>query len=224
MQLNFPADPEYWRQKHRKALADRLEWAATAGELIEAAMVIRPTALAYWQELDKRPMIQSAPRVHGVYLMLTSYAAENLIKAIIIEKKSLNASAFIDGLPDELKSHDLSVLMQRAGIAISDAGNELLARLSAYTYWAGRYPSPLKAKFLPPMKVGQREVVIPSIKGYDFRMVENFLKSLYTHANIAVPSCLASVQHAEPPESWEGQVVIEKVTPWSEGSISGSFR
>lgn len=223
MRVDFPDDPVYWNNKHKNTLADVKSWVGTATDLIDAAMLIRPTVVESWKEIDSKPATLEIVRVHGVYLMLTAYAAENITKAIIIRNNKLESNSFEEGLPSDLRSHDLSTILGMAGIAITPAGEKLCARLSSYTYWAGRYPAPLKAKFFSPETVRQQQVIVPSIEGCDLRVVERFLKSLYEQIEIPVPHSLASICHSTPPESWESRIVIENIAPWGSGTISGRF-
>jgi hypothetical protein len=80
-----------------------------------------------------------------IALMLGGYAVETLLKMVIIDDycdangltyDALRAKDFLPTI------HDLKQLAKKARLRINRADRELLAKLSKYPVWAGRYPIP----------------------------------------------------------------------------------
>ena len=67
--------------------------------------------------------------------MLYGFAAENLIKAIIVAKKLLPVGSF----PKGFKSHNLLVLARKADLPVSQSQKHLLKRLKEFVE-CGKYP------------------------------------------------------------------------------------
>jgi hypothetical protein len=82
-----------------------------------------------------------------IALMLGGYAVETLLKMVIVgdycDANGLTYDALRakDFLP---MIHDLKELVKKARLRINKADRELLAKLSKYPVWAGRYPIPLE--------------------------------------------------------------------------------
>jgi hypothetical protein len=80
-----------------------------------------------------------------IALMLGGYAVETLLKMVIIgdycdaNELTYDALRAKDFLPT---IHDLKELAKKANLRISKADRELLAQLTKYPVWAGRYPIP----------------------------------------------------------------------------------
>jgi hypothetical protein len=84
-----------------------------------------------------------------IALMLGGYAVETLLKMVVVDDHGVthgldyDARRADDFLP---ATHNLGELVKQAGLRTNKADRELLAKLSAYTTWAGRYPVPRKAE------------------------------------------------------------------------------
>jgi hypothetical protein len=83
--------------------------------------------------------------------MLMGFSLENLIKAYLLQDRSMYDDAFSgDGkLSWGAKGHNLIHLFGRAGIEISDIEATYLDLWQTCALWAGRYPLPLKEHDLP---------------------------------------------------------------------------
>lgn len=89
------------------------------------------------------------PEVNApIALMLGGYAVETLLKMVIVgdyccaNGLTYNALRADDFLPT---IHDLKKLAEKAALRIRKSDYELLAKLSKYPLWAGRYPIPKKS-------------------------------------------------------------------------------
>ena len=89
------------------------------------------------------------PEVNApIALMLGGYAVETLLKMVIVGDYCDANGLTYDALrtKDFLPTiYDLRELAKKAALRISKADRELLAKLSKYTVWAGRYPIPMKS-------------------------------------------------------------------------------
>jgi hypothetical protein len=79
-----------------------------------------------------------------VALMLLAFAIENECKSILVSKRP-ELIAGDSKLPQGLLTHDLQTLLRTCGIAFTELEGAVLARLSEYSSWAGRYPLPSEA-------------------------------------------------------------------------------
>ena len=90
------------------------------------------------------PISDTAP----VSLMLGAYALESLLKSVLVSKhtkvkgRNFNSRQISEFLE---KIHDLDKLAVQADIRLTKADRKILAALSQYAIWAGRYPVPVKA-------------------------------------------------------------------------------
>lgn len=79
----------------------------------------------------------------GIYMMLSSYAIENIIKCIIIKKNpSVVSNGKLNTSISGRLGHDLLNLFQIASINCTESEKDLLNRLSHFATVAGRYPIP----------------------------------------------------------------------------------
>lgn len=148
------------RERFKREFLDDSRWKCIAMDLLASAAALRPKVMEFWAEaheamkIAKRgeglPSIPSAGIV-GVYFMLTAYALENLLKAIIVEKerheleKQLEKSSAV---PNAMKTHNLRDLAALAGVLLDAMEDELLLRLTENATWRGRYPIPVHEKDL----------------------------------------------------------------------------
>lgn len=89
---------------------------------------------------------------HVIAVMLGGYAVETLLKMVIIAEHceangftldSRRAQEFVPTI------HDLDKLAMKANLRINAKDRAMLADLSSYTVWAGRYPIPVYAAEYP---------------------------------------------------------------------------
>lgn len=177
---------------------------------------LRPAVVSFWEAAVDTPHILNKEKyIHGVYLMLASYAMENLLKALLIQEKGFGPEAFDRGLPEELDTHDLTKLANATGLVTNDVVTELLTRMSSYAYWAGRYPAPTKEKFLRPTELTESVINIPTYwRGGDLRSIEVVLNHLYRRLGTEPPIRDGCIEPGAPAETWEGGVLYESITPW----------
>jgi hypothetical protein len=74
-------------------------------------------------------------------LMLCGMSLELLFKAIVVAK----------GETPDTSSHELPELARLAGVPLTSKQKGLLEVLTAYIYWAGRYPVPKDSKYYVPL-------------------------------------------------------------------------
>jgi len=99
------------------------------------------------QELEDHWDIQ----LISVYFLLTGYAIENLLKAILIiqhpEYFKPNAKL------NDIRSHNLLSLCKRCNIVIRQGEAILLKKLTSFIEWQGKYPIPLESDQMWPKSV-----------------------------------------------------------------------
>ena len=123
-------------------------WLRKADELLAAAKELEPKVRELWDSYRVRPAAsdRAAPPTNllGVYFMLVAYGVENLCKTELVRRvEDKYRHQVIVRLPEFLKSHDLTTLLTKIDFAFDVAEEELLARLSMNSIWAGRYPIPV---------------------------------------------------------------------------------
>lgn len=131
-------DPiERWRELRRWHRAfdgsQPVVWYIKAAELAAASEALR-----------QGPLRQHLP-MQDQALLLLGYAIENLLKGLILQA----GKAMIEQgekQPGEITGHDLGKLAESAGEHPSAKEAELLARLTTYTVWRGKYPVPIDDK------------------------------------------------------------------------------
>ena len=84
----------------------------------------------------------------GPATLLYGLSLENLLKGVLIK---IGGSRISNWKLSRWSGsgHDLVALARDAGISLDEVECDLLARLSAYVEWAGRYPIPLSAQDMP---------------------------------------------------------------------------
>ena len=109
-------------------------WAASAAALERSATVL-------WNVADEDlRRSHSPPWVFGPLMLLCALTVENLVKGLLVLKEpALNVHGEFAH-----RSHDLTVLVMRAGLDVTAEEADLLERLGTFLLWAGRYPIPLK--------------------------------------------------------------------------------
>lgn len=82
---------------------------------------------------------------YRVQRMLWAYGFENLFKGILIIDKKRDNSSLKQVPLDEIKSHDLIDLANKANIKLTNDGKFYLGILTKCSIWAGRYPLPINS-------------------------------------------------------------------------------
>jgi hypothetical protein len=170
-------------------------WLTKATALLDSAALLEPKVNEFWQtwrgHIKDKSVRMKSDKYISVYLMLTSFAVENLLKSIIIrERRSEIVDELVRGrLPKILKSHDLITLGQLADFPIkNELQEDLLRRLSRSAAWHGRYPIPLDyrsgktAKFLD-----GKEYTIRLAREIDLDLVKELIKDIKQFGNFRSP-------------------------------------
>ena len=133
-------------------------WVEIANEMIEATNILEPQLRKFWIVATKNVQLEKLgksdehsinppPNLHGPYFILTSYAIENLLKALIIRDRrdEIRSQFFQTGsLPRLINGHNLLRLSREAKIKMDVYEEDVLTRLSRQSKWKGRYPVPVE--------------------------------------------------------------------------------
>ena len=87
--------------------------------------------------------------IAGVATLLYGLAMENLLKAVLLSERiaKVEASGKVEWNANGATSHDLLEICRSSNLVGLDAEQEkLMERMSAFVYWAGKYPTPLRFK------------------------------------------------------------------------------
>ena len=80
--------------------------------------------------------------------LIYGFAMENALKAVAVKKSpALAQGGNLRKWPSD--GHDQSALASMIGLSLTAAQEELLASLTAFVRWAGRYPVPKKPSDMP---------------------------------------------------------------------------
>jgi hypothetical protein len=125
-------------------------WITKAEELLEVAGFLEPEIEKMWAEMREGGFIKE--HYITTYFMLSSYALENLLKALYIKTNNEKIKAELEEsckLPKSINNHDLWELGKDLDVVAREWGEEtLLKKLSRSAVWFGRYPTPSKQKDL----------------------------------------------------------------------------
>lgn len=121
-------------------------WFAQARQMYEASLVL-------FKELSKREATKSITHnfrkvgSHKGSLFFLGIAIENAIKGVLAHEGIIVVDDKKMKFDRSVKAHDLVSLLELIGnkqVTISSAERELLARLTIFTTWAGKYGTPLR--------------------------------------------------------------------------------
>jgi hypothetical protein len=170
-------------------------WVTKATALLDSAALLEPKVNEFWQtwrrHIKDKSVRMKSDKYISVYLMLTSFAIENLLKSIIVrERRSEIVDELVRGkLPKILKNHDLITLSQSAEFPIkNELQEDLLRRLSRSAVWHGRYPIPLDyrsgktAKFLD-----GKEYTISLAREIDLDLLKELVEDIKQFGNFRSP-------------------------------------
>lgn len=122
------SENEFWRREYKIA-SDFGAWSINAFGLKRAAEIL-------WNEGGEDAAVGVAA------MMLTGYAVENAIKALLIFRKpELCTPERAPRWPGG--GHDLARLFDEVGVVVSPEERRLLDRLSEFVVWRGRYTMPM---------------------------------------------------------------------------------
>jgi hypothetical protein len=136
-----------FRAHYRIKLLKPSAWKEKAEELIAVAESIEPA-------IDEHSETPPFHALNAAYLMLVSFAVENLLKgALVARNRDRYKKDMLQTLqrrfPEELKKHDLLELSEMLGLVFTEEETRLAQRLSHAATWSGRYPVPLRFSELP---------------------------------------------------------------------------
>jgi hypothetical protein len=137
---------KFWEQVFR-GLNDELQWLQSADRLKHGADLLF-TAYLDSCELSSEERSQTEDRnMDCVATLLYGLAMENILKAVLLKEgiAKIKSDGRIDwNLVDGTKDHDLLSICRSSKLVSLNAGQEkLMERMSAFVYWAGKYPTPL---------------------------------------------------------------------------------
>jgi hypothetical protein len=144
-------DPVF-KSNYRTDLLSHSSWVRKAEGLLDSASLLEPEVASIWASLRERHKATGSSKLKSdgilsVYLMLMAFAVENLLKAELVHKFHSKFRQMFDSsgkLPPLLKTHDLFILAQKAGLSMGIVEEDLLRRLTRSAIWAGRYPIPIE--------------------------------------------------------------------------------
>lgn len=137
-----------FESEYKEKTLDYQLWIAKAEELLEVAGFLEPKLEKMWAEMREGGFLKE--HYITIYFMLSSYALENLLKALYIKTNYQKIEAELKEsckLPKSIKkkNHDLWKLAKELDVVVREWGEEtLLKKLSRSAVWFGRYPTPPK--------------------------------------------------------------------------------
>ena len=139
-----------FESEYKEKILDYKQWIDKAEELLEVAGFLEPKIEKMWAEMREGGFIKE--HYITTYFMLSSYALENLLKALYIKTNYQKIEAELKEsceLPKSIKGHDLWKLAKELDVVQREWGEEtLLKKLSRSAVWFGRYPTPPQPKDL----------------------------------------------------------------------------
>ncbi len=134
----------YWIPRFEEYAKQPINWLNTASGLLKAASLLRLEVNNLFESIEtmESPNLDYI-NLQKIFMMLVSFAAENLLKGIAIARDPsvVNSSG--------LKSwdgggHDLTKLAENVQFYLTDDEKQLLTNLSVNGEWMGRYPCSMK--------------------------------------------------------------------------------
>jgi hypothetical protein len=121
-------------------------WLMEATQLKRAADLVRQELMKVFAAFPQGFTAHSRPPFEDIslfksYMLLSGLALENLAKGILIGRNS----TVVTPETFTLKGHNLLWLARQVAAPLSEHELDLLARLTAFVEWAGRYPIHLRA-------------------------------------------------------------------------------
>jgi len=209
--LSVPSDDAYWQGIFSNAVVSVDDWVYVAKALRLATESIGSRLKTVWEEIHsgQTRLSPDLMKLHPVFLMLSSYAAENYLKARIVVMKGWTAENIGKTLPKPLKSHELAELCKEAGASLTQEENDLIDRLSVYAVWAGRYPCPLAREELRPKMVGGKENMATFFRGSDISVAHCLLERF---ESLALSGAMPPLRREH--KCYDEITIQERVTPW----------
>ena len=126
--------------EYEDKILDYKLWIIKAEELLEVAAFLEPEIMKMWEKMREGESLKE--HYITTYFMLSSYALENLLKALYIKKNHRKIEGELKEnceLPKSIKGHDLWELAKELDVVQRGWGEEtLLKKLSRSAVWFGR--------------------------------------------------------------------------------------
>lgn len=212
-----PDDDSYWQRVFAESLTNTNDWLESAKSIRLAVEPIAQSLAVAWRsvffsgigEPDPNTRMPEEIKLHSVLLMLSSYAAENYLKARIVTVKCWTPENIGKKMPSDLRSHNITGLVQSAGAMLNDEEADLADRLSIYAVWAGRYPAPLYREDLKPQQVGSKQIRATFFRGSDVAVAQCLLQKL---EGLAMSGVMPNLERQG--NIYDKIVMQERVRPW----------
>jgi len=219
LNFHYPASDDYWNSKFTDGVLDPKSWIDTATELACTLNYLRAPAIDFFKAMRSLPIgepLLSKGRVHGCYLMIAGFVAENLLKAIVAKEASSQGTVDPTALLKDIRTHNLLKLAAKVGIPVADSGSELLQRLTYFAIWAGRYPTPVAVADLKPQAIsGAEQNTLNYVRGSDIRAIDQLLG--YCANVLEIPPLVEfyAQGYGDRMEDWERILMHQSVRPWA---------
>jgi hypothetical protein len=179
-----------YKDEYKKLLLDHREWIRKAEHLLEAAALFQEKIKDSWTDWTSGRKSEASDHFISIYFMLTSYALENLFKALIVLRKRTDLEKELrekPKLPSQIDGHDLYCFAQTCKFSPLDADDEeLLRKLSRSATWYGRYPIPTKPDKFETTFISEDETELIFLSSYattDVQEIEKWVEKLKTSLN-----------------------------------------
>jgi len=145
----WPSDPALFAE----VAVNWKHWIGHASEHLYAAQLLLSSVQQRDREIERlvkgrvSGQVRLVPSLTAIYFLHCAVAIENSFKGVIAVKHVAKIKREMNDthrVPNILLGHDLVVLAQRAGFYVGTDEEYMLAFLSRYGTWAGRYPIPLR--------------------------------------------------------------------------------
>lgn len=120
------------------------KWKVVYDDLMEVCKFLLPKVEGYYSNGFKQEELKKYVRV---FMMLNAYALENLLKGVFVKQNFTDIKSQVEKnheLPKQIKGHDLVKIAERIKhLAFNAEELNALKRLSRYTTWQAKYPTPM---------------------------------------------------------------------------------
>jgi hypothetical protein len=217
LHITPPDDDSYWQRVFAESLTNTNDWLESAKSIRLAIEPIAQSLAETWWSVFYSSIGEPGPhtrmpeeiKLHPVLLMLTSYAAENYLKARIVKVNKWTTENIGKKMPGDLISHDITELARKADATLNEEEIDLTDRLFVYAVWAGRYPAPIKRDDLKPQQVGSKQIRATYFRGSDVAIAQCLLLKL---EGLAITGVMPNLERHG--SIYDKFVMQERVRPW----------
>jgi hypothetical protein len=216
LHVTIPEDDAYWQRVFADSLTNGDNWIQSAKSIrLVVDLIAQPLSQA-WRSIFESSIGGRAfnhhpaeIKMHPVLLMLSSYAAENYLKAQIVKVKGFTSDTIENNIPGDLKGHNITQLAKKAGAVLNDEEADLADRLSVYATWAGRYPAPVSKDQLKPQQVSDKKIRAMFFRGRDIAVAQCLLQKL---EELTISGVMPNLQRRG--NIYDMIIIQERVYPW----------